>query len=189
MLSALRFQLKTVDHDNDVDHDSAAPLASHPPTAVVHDHVDGVSRLWAAYTQTPHELSLPSKPHMSLIASILSLGSTVQPTKLMDLAQLGSIQARSLAQGHQTQPCQGSRDAAQPNATDTATIALLAQERKEGQPHARRPRLVERAGGAGGGAGGHVQRAASGKHAAGVCDDGAGARGGLDEGTGCGDGS
>jgi hypothetical protein len=33
-----------------------------------------------------------------------------------------------------------------------------------------------RAGGAGGGAGGHVHRAGSGKHAVGVCDDGAGAR-------------
>ena len=35
-----------------------------------------------------------------------------------------------------------------------------------------------------GGAGGHVQRAERGKHAVGVCDDGAGARGGDDEGAG-----
>jgi hypothetical protein len=34
------------------------------------------------------------------------------------------------------------------------------------------------------GAGGHVERAGGGKHAVGVCDDGAGARGGLDEGAG-----
>jgi hypothetical protein len=39
----------------------------------------------------------------------------------------------------------------------------------------------ERAGGAGGGVGGHVQGAGSGKHAVGVCDDGAGARGWADE--------
>jgi hypothetical protein len=40
------------------------------------------------------------------------------------------------------------------------------------------------AGGAGGCAGGHFQRAGSGQHAVGVCDDGAGARGGGDEGAG-----
>ena len=40
------------------------------------------------------------------------------------------------------------------------------------------------AGGAGGGAGGHVQRAGRGKHAVGVCDDGAGARGRGDAGAG-----
>ena len=40
------------------------------------------------------------------------------------------------------------------------------------------------AGGACGGAGGHVQRAGRGKHAVGVCDDGAGARGGFEEGAG-----
>ena len=42
----------------------------------------------------------------------------------------------------------------------------------------------EGAGGAGGGAGVHVQRAERGKHAVGVCDDAAGARGGNDEGAG-----
>ena len=35
----------------------------------------------------------------------------------------------------------------------------------------------ESAGGAGGGAGGHIHRAGSGKHSVGVCDDGVGARG------------
>jgi len=38
----------------------------------------------------------------------------------------------------------------------------------------------EGTGGAGGGAGGHVQGAGRGQHAVGVCDDGAGARGGAD---------
>jgi len=38
--------------------------------------------------------------------------------------------------------------------------------------------------GAGRGAGGHVQRAERGKHAVGVCDDEAGARGWTDEGAG-----
>ena len=41
----------------------------------------------------------------------------------------------------------------------------------------------------GGGAGGHVQGAVRGKHAVGVCNDGAGSQGGTDEGAGGADGS
>jgi hypothetical protein len=46
-----------------------------------------------------------------------------------------------------------------------------------------RGRVDEGAGGAGGGASGHVHRAELVKHAVGVCDDGAGTRGGIDEGS------
>ena len=107
---------------------AAAPLASLPPAAVVHDHVDGVSCLWATY------LVLHRHSHVAQCLAYLLLGRRrswlcalervttclfqsshvvdrlhTKPRihaatfkELMDLAQMEGIEACTLAQGPQT---------------------------------------------------------------------------------------